>query len=53
MELPVVNHKDYEAQLNDDNKFPIKKFGELAKGLIKNKIVKNFITQDLKFGTSF
>ena len=42
MELPVVNHKDYEAQLNDDNKFPIKKFGELAKALIKNKIVKNF-----------
>ena len=41
MELPVVNHKDYEAQLNDDNKFPIKKFGELAKALIKNKIVKN------------
>jgi len=25
MELPVVNHKDYEAKLNDDNKFPIKK----------------------------
>ena len=42
MKLPVVNHKDYEAQLNDDNKFPIKKFGELAKALIKNKIVKNF-----------
>ena len=42
MELPVVNHKDYEANLNDDNKFPIKKFGELAKALIKNKIVKNF-----------
>ena len=42
MELPVVNHKDYEAQLNDDNKFPIKKFGELAKSLIKNKIIKNF-----------
>ena len=42
MELPVVNHKDYEAHLNDDNKFPIKKFGELAKALIKNKIVKNF-----------
>ena len=42
MELPVVNHKDYEVQLNDDNKFPIKKFGELAKALIKNKIVKNF-----------
>ncbi|MDC3043961.1 histone deacetylase [Candidatus Pelagibacter sp.] len=42
MELPVVNHKDYEAKLNDDNKFPIKKFGELAKALIKNKVVKNF-----------
>ncbi len=42
MELPVVNHKDYEAQLNYDNKFPIKKFGEIAKALIKNKIVKNF-----------
>ncbi len=42
MELPVVNHKDYEAHLNDDNKFPIKKFGELAKALINNKIVKNF-----------
>ena len=42
MELPVVNHTDYEAKLNDDNKFPIKKFGELAKALIKNKIVKNF-----------
>ena len=42
MDLPVVNHQDYEAQLNDDNKFPIKKFGELAKALIKNQIVKNF-----------
>ena len=42
MDLPVVNHQDYEAQLNDDNKFPIRKFGELAKALIKNKIVKNF-----------
>ena len=42
MDLPVVNHQDYEAQLNDDNKFPINKFGELAKALIKNKIVKNF-----------
>ncbi len=42
MELPIVNHKDYEAKLNDDNKFPIKKFGELAKALIKNKVVKNF-----------
>ena len=56
MELPVVNHKDYEAQLNDDNKFPIKKFGELAKVLIKNKIVKNFyipamLSRNFKRGT--
>ena len=43
MDLPVVNHPDYEAQLNDDNKFPIKKFGELAKALIKNKIEINSI----------
>ena len=42
MELTVVNHKDYEAKLNDDNKFPIKKFGELASTLIKKKIVKDF-----------
>tara|TARA_B100000989_G_scaffold129198_1_gene95968 strand:- start:422 stop:1315 length:894 start_codon:yes stop_codon:yes gene_type:complete len=52
MELPVVNHKDYEAQLNDDNKFPIKKFGALARVLIKNKIVKNFcIPEPCSFDT--
>ena len=27
MELPVINHPDYVAKINDDNKFPIKKFG--------------------------
>ena len=42
MDLPVVNHQDYEAQLNDDNKFPIKKFGELAKYLVLQKVVKTF-----------
>ena len=42
MELPIVNHKDYEAQLNDDNKFPIKKFGELAKYLLNQKVVDKF-----------
>ena len=47
MELPVVNHKDYEAQLNDDNKFPIKKFGELAKALIKNKNKRKYAAKDL------
>ena len=35
MELPVVNHPDYVAKINDDNKFPIKKFGALAEYLIK------------------
>jgi len=42
MELPVINHPDYVAKINDDNKFPIKKFGELAKYLIKSNIVKKF-----------
>ena len=38
MELPVVNHKDYVAKIDDDHKFPIKKFGELADYLLKEKI---------------
>ena len=42
MELPVVNHKDYVAKIGDDHKFPINKFGELAKYLIEQKVVKNF-----------
>ena len=42
MELPVVNHPDYEAKIGDDNKFPIKKFGELANFLKKEKIIKKF-----------
>ena len=42
MELPVVNHPDYVAKINDDNKFPIKKFGALANHLIENKVVKKF-----------
>ncbi len=42
MELPIVNHPDYVAKINDDNKFPIKKFGELANHLKKKNIVKNF-----------
>ena len=37
MDLSVVNHKDYFAKIGDDHKFPIKKFGELADYLIKNK----------------
>ena len=42
MELPVVNHKDYHAKIGDDHKFPINKFGELAKYLINQKVVKKF-----------
>ena len=42
MQPPVVNHPDYVAKINDDNKFPIKKFGALADHLIENKIIKKF-----------
>ncbi len=42
MKLPIVNHPDYVAKINDDNKFPIKKFGELANYLKENNIVKKF-----------
>ena len=42
MELPIVNHKDYVAKIDDDHKFPIKKFGELANYLIEEKIVTKF-----------
>ena len=42
MELPVVNHPDYVAKINDDNKFPIQKFGALAKYLLKAGVVKKF-----------
>ena len=44
MELPVVNHKDYVAKIGDDHKFPINKFGELAKYLIDRKVIKKFYT---------
>ena len=43
MELPVVNHPDYVAEINEDNKFPIKKFGALADYLLKSGGIKNFI----------
>ena len=42
MELPIVNHPDYVAKINDDNKFPIKKFGALANHLLAAKTVKKF-----------
>ena len=42
MDLPVVNHPDYVAKINDDNKFPIKKFGALASHLLQTGIVTKF-----------
>ena len=42
MKLPVVNHEDYVAKIGDDHKFPINKFGELAKYLLNQKIIKKF-----------
>ena len=42
MQLPIVNHPDYVAKINDDNKFPIKKFGSLAEHLLKTGVVKKF-----------
>ncbi len=36
--LPIVNHPDYVAQIGDDHRFPIKKFGELIKLLKKKNI---------------
>ena len=42
MDLAVVNHEDYFAKIGDDHKFPINKFGKLAKYLIDQKIVNQF-----------
>ena len=42
MELVVINHDDYFAKIGDDHKFPINKFGELAKYLLEKKIINNF-----------
>ena len=42
MNLPIINHEDYFAKIGDDHKFPINKFSELAKYLIKKNIVQKF-----------
>ena len=42
MTLSVVFHKNYNAQIGDDHKFPINKFSELAAYLEKKNIVKEF-----------
>ena len=38
MKVPIINHPDYVAQIGDDHRFPIKKFGELIKLLKKDGI---------------
>ena len=43
MELPVVNHPEYVAKINDNSGFPIKKFSALAEYLLQNNIVKKFL----------
>ena len=42
MRLPVVNHPEYVAKINENSVFPIKKFSALAEYLLQNKIVKKF-----------
>ncbi len=42
MELPVVNHKEYKADIGHDNRFPINKFNEIAKYLKEKKITNKF-----------
>tara|TARA_B100002019_G_C21267305_1_gene600118 strand:- start:2176 stop:3081 length:906 start_codon:yes stop_codon:yes gene_type:complete len=41
MNVPIINHPDYVAQIGDDHRFPIKKFGELIKILKKKNIAKD------------
>ena len=53
MELPVVNHPDYVAKINEDNKFPIQKFGALAEHLLKTKVIRPKITETTALGAAF
>ncbi len=38
--LPIVNHPDYVAQIGDDHRFPINKFGALFQLLQQDKIIR-------------
>ena len=42
MKLPIVNHPEYVAKINENSVFPIKKFSSLADYLLQHKIVNNF-----------
>ena len=40
MDLPVINHPDYVAKINDDNKFPNKKVWCFSSHLLQAGVVK-------------
>ncbi len=42
MELQVVNHPDYVAEIGEVNKFPIKKFEAIAQHLLEKNVVNQF-----------
>ena len=42
MELPIVNHPEYVAKINENSVFPIKKFSALANYLLQKKVVNKF-----------
>ena len=42
MKLPVVNHPEYVAKINENSVFPIKKFSALANYLLEKKVVNKF-----------
>ena len=42
MKLPVVNHPEYVAKINENSVFPIKKFSALANYLLEKKVVDKF-----------
>ena len=48
MKVPIINHPDYVAQIGDDHRFPIKKFGELIKLLKKMELQTKKIYLNLK-----
>ena len=41
MSVPIVNHIDYQAKIDENSNFPIQKFTALANYLSDNKIVNN------------
>ena len=47
MELPVVNHPDYVAKINENSVFPIKKFSSLANYLLKEKYQQEMLTRKI------